>query len=188
MNEAATQDVREMTLEPVLSKLLRGGSRAELPRDAQMLALLDAWHRQGGSRLDRTGNGKITAPGAAIMDTAWPLLAQRVGLGGARAGASAKRKIANTGEHLRPAAAGGQYPAGTSTCTRTCARCCGMRVRGKYAIRYCGAGNLRRCRPLLWGAIDQAGSISWRDKQGPRPGSNWRSSATAEQIGSCRGS
>ena len=43
-----------------------------------MLALLDAWHRHGGSRLDRTdpsGIGKITDPGAAIMDTAWPMLA-----------------------------------------------------------------------------------------------------------------
>ena len=74
MNEAATQDVREMTLEPVLSKLLHG-TRAPTARDAQMLALLDAWHRHGGSRLDRTGDGEITDPGAAIMDTAWPRLA-----------------------------------------------------------------------------------------------------------------
>jgi hypothetical protein len=38
-----------------------------------MLALLDAWHAHGGSRLDRTdpsGVGKITDPGAAIM-TGW---------------------------------------------------------------------------------------------------------------------
>src|SRR2546423_2841380 len=75
MNAAATQDVREMLLEPVLSKLLRGG-RAPNARDAEMLALLDTWYRQGGSRLDRTGNGEITAPGAAIMDAAWPLVAR----------------------------------------------------------------------------------------------------------------
>ena len=74
MNEAAAQDVREMTIEPVLSKLLHGG-RAPNARDAEMLALLDLWYRQGGSLLDRTGNGKITAPGAAIMAAAWPLLA-----------------------------------------------------------------------------------------------------------------
>src|ERR1019366_6751687 len=74
MNEAPTQDGREMTFEPVLSELLHGG-RAPNSRDAKMLALLDLWHRQGGSRLDRTGNGQITAPGAAIIDTAWPLLA-----------------------------------------------------------------------------------------------------------------
>ena len=74
MNEAATQDVREMTFEPVLSKLLHGG-KAPNARDAQMLALLDSWHRQGGSRLDRTGNGQITAPGAAIMDAAWTPMA-----------------------------------------------------------------------------------------------------------------
>ena len=56
----------------------------------------------------------------------------------------------------------------------------GMPVRGKYAIRYCGGGNLRRCRSLLWGAIDQAGSTLSRT-QGPNP-ANWHSSATAEQI------
>jgi len=77
MNEAATQDVRERTIEPVISQVLRTG-KAPNARDAQMLALLDAWYRHGGSRLDRTdpsGIGKITDPGAAIMDTAWPLLA-----------------------------------------------------------------------------------------------------------------
>ncbi len=40
MNEAATQDVREVTLEPTSSKLLHGG-RAPSNRAAQMLALLD---------------------------------------------------------------------------------------------------------------------------------------------------
>ena len=77
MNAAATQDVREVTFEPILSKLLHGG-RAPSARDATMLSLLDSWRAGGSSRLDRTdpsGIGKITAPGAAIMDAAWPQLA-----------------------------------------------------------------------------------------------------------------
>jgi Penicillin amidase len=77
MNEAATQDVREVTFEPLLSRLLHGG-HAPSARDAEMVSLLDAWHAHGSSRLDRTdpsGIGPITDPGAAIMDTAWPLLA-----------------------------------------------------------------------------------------------------------------
>jgi hypothetical protein len=53
MNAAATQDAREMTIEPILSKLLHRG-RAPSARDATILRLLDAWHRHGGSRLDRT--------------------------------------------------------------------------------------------------------------------------------------
>ena len=75
MNEAATEDVREMTVEPLISKVLAHG-HAPSARDAEMLKLLNEWHQQGGSRLDRTGNGQITAPGAAIMDTAWPLMAK----------------------------------------------------------------------------------------------------------------
>ena len=77
MNEAATQDVREVTIEPIISRLLRTGP-APSARDATMLSLLDAWNRHGSSRLDRTdpsGIGNITDPGAAIMDAAWPLIA-----------------------------------------------------------------------------------------------------------------
>jgi hypothetical protein len=54
------------------------------------------------------------------------------------------------------------------------------RVRGRFAVRYCGGGNLRRCRRLLWAALDRAG----RDlaaRQGPNPAA-WHSSAIAERI------
>ena len=100
MNAAATQDVREMTIEPILSKLLRGG-RAPSARDAKMLALLDQWYRQGGSRLDRTGNGEITAPGAAIMDTAWPLLANA--WASTVLGSKLSAQLGVVRQHLRPA-------------------------------------------------------------------------------------
>ena len=100
MNASATQDVREMTLEPTLSQVLHGG-RAPNARAAQMLSLLDAWHRQGGSRLDRTGNGQITAPGAAIMDTAWPLIAKA--WASSVLGPVLDPAVREPGEHLRPA-------------------------------------------------------------------------------------
>ena len=111
-----------MTFEPVLSKLLHGG-HAPNARDAKMLALLDAWHQHGGSRLDRTdpsGIGNITDPGAAIMDTAWPLLANAWAssvLGPKLIATSWRRSSAST--TCRRA---GSTPAGTSTWTRTCAR------------------------------------------------------------------
>ena len=176
MNAAATQDVREMTLEPVLSKLLHGGT-APNSRDAQMLALLDAWHGQGGSRLDRTGNGQITAPGAAIMDTAWPLLAKA--WASAVLGPALTEQFANlVSVYDNPP--GGQYTGWHIYMYKDLRTMLGMRVRGKYAIRYCGAGSLSRCRTLLWGAIDQAGSIL-AGQQGADP-ANWHSSATAEEI------
>jgi acyl-homoserine lactone acylase PvdQ len=181
MNEAATQDVREMTIEPILSKLLRGG-RAPSHRAAEMLSLLDTWHRQGGSRLDRTGSGKITAPGAMIMDTAWPLLARA--WASAVLGESLTNQLAsfqtiydypNNG-----VGTGGQYAGWHIWMDKDLRTILGERVKGRFAVRYCGAGSLKRCRRLLWNAIDQAGNELVR-QQGPDP-AKWRQSATAEEI------
>jgi acyl-homoserine lactone acylase PvdQ len=179
MNAAATQDVREMTFEPVLSKLLRGG-QAPNARDAKMLALLDAWHRHGGSRLDRTdpsGIGKITDPGAAIMDTAWPPLAN------AWASSVLGPKLTNElasfdGQYDLPP--GGQYTGWHIYMDKDLRTIMGMKVRGKFSVRYCGGGNIKRCRKLLWQAIDKAGN-KLAASQGSNP-SAWRSSATRERI------
>ena len=176
MNAAATQDVREMTVEPVLAKLLHSGP-APNPRDAKMLALLDLWHRQGGSRLDRTQNGQITAPGAAIMDTAWPLLAN------AWASSVLTPQLTDelaTFDSRFDQPPGGQYTGWYMYIDKDVRTILGEHVRGRYALRYCGAGRLRRCRELLWRAIDQAGR-TLEAQQGPDP-TAWHSSATAEQI------
>ena len=176
MNEAATQDVREITLEPWLSRLLRGG-HAPNARDAKMLALLDAWRRHGGSRLDRTGNGQITDPGAAIMDTAWPLLARawaRPVLG------SALEDQLASFVNIYDQPPSGQYTGWHVWMQKDLRTILGERVRGRFAIRYCGAGRIARCRRMLWGAIDAAGN-ELAAKQGSNP-AGWRSSATAEEI------
>ena len=181
MNEAATQDVREMTIEPLLSKLLHGG-HAPNARDAEMLALLDKWHRQGGSRLDRTGNGQITAPGAMIMDTAWPDLAEA--WASAVLGSSLTSQLAsfqsiydypNNGNGT-----GGQYSGWHIWMDKDLRTMLGERVRGRFSMRYCGAGNIQRCRRLLWSAIDSAGNLLAK-QQGSDP-TKWRQSATAEEI------
>jgi hypothetical protein len=56
----------------------------------------------------------------------------------------------------------------------------GEHVRGPFAVRYCGAGNLKRCARLLWAAIDAAGN-ELASQQGPNP-AGWHQSATAEEI------
>jgi acyl-homoserine lactone acylase PvdQ len=56
----------------------------------------------------------------------------------------------------------------------------GEHVRGEYHLRYCGAGNIKRCRRLLWDAIDKAGD-ELAAQQGTDP-SAWRASATTERI------
>jgi len=176
MNEAATQDVREMTFEPVLSKLLHGG-RAPNARDAEMLALLDAWHRHGGSRLDRTGNGQITDPGAAVMDTAWPLLADA--WASTVLGPKLTAELASFDSQFQ-APPGGQEFGWFGYMDKDLRTLLGERVRGKFAVRYCGGGSLKRCRAQLWAAMDKAGR-ELAATQGPNPAA-WHSSATAEQI------
>jgi acyl-homoserine lactone acylase PvdQ len=180
MNEAATQDVREMTFEPVLSKLLHGG-KAPNARDAKMLALLDAWHQHGGSRLDRTdsnGMGNITDPGAAIMDAAWTPLAD--------AWASTvlgKSLTAQLASFVTPfdSPPGGQYTGWYMWMQKDIRTILGEQVNGKFAIRYCGGGNLAKCRKLMWAAINKAGD-DLQTQQGSNP-SAWHASATAEMIG-----
>ncbi len=179
MNAAATQDVREMTFEPVLSRLLHTG-HAPSARDAKMLALLDAWHKHGGSRLDRTdasGIGKITDPGAAVMDTAWPLLSDAWASSVLGPKLSADFASFVTQYDLPPA---GQYTGWHIYMDKDLRTILGGKVRGKFALRYCGAGSLKRCRGLLWKAIGRAGN-QLAASQGNDP-SAWRSDATRERI------
>jgi acyl-homoserine lactone acylase PvdQ len=75
MNAAATQDLRTVEVLPTLTKVLGGPPNAF---DGELLSLLNTWRQSGASRLDANGDGKIDAPGAAIMDAAWPLLADAV--------------------------------------------------------------------------------------------------------------
>ena len=178
MNAAATQDVREMTIEPVISKVLHGG-KAPNARDAQMLALLDAWRAHGGSRLDRTGSGKITDPGAAIMDTAWPGLAQEwlSSVLGLRSKLESAYASFESIYDLPPA---GQYSGWHIPMDKDLRTLLGEPVKGKFKLRYCGGGSLKLCRTQLWRAIDQAGT-TLASQQGSDP-TAWRSDAVRERI------
>ena len=74
MNAAATQDVRAIDTVPLLAKLLKG-TTAPNRRPRRCCTLLIGWRQHGGSRLDLNNDGEIDDPGAAIMDTAWPKIA-----------------------------------------------------------------------------------------------------------------
>ena len=43
-----------------------------------MVDILNAWLNRGASRLDGDQDGKIDDPGAAVMDAAWPYIADAV--------------------------------------------------------------------------------------------------------------
>jgi acyl-homoserine lactone acylase PvdQ len=176
MNKAATQDVREITLEPLLSRLLRG-SKAPSARAARMLALLDGWYHHGGSRLDRTGNGEITDPGAAIMDAAWPRLADA--WAASVLGPTLTLEFAAVVSPFNQPP-GGQYTGWYVYMHKDLRSIMHLPVRGAYKVRYCGSGSLTRCRALLWRALAQAGT-TLAQQQGTNP-ARWRASAANERI------
>jgi len=78
MNYAATQDLRNVEVLPVIKRVLDTGP-APSAREQQMLDLVAQWRTDGSSRLDKSPfDGLIDAPGAAIMDQAWNKLADAV--------------------------------------------------------------------------------------------------------------
>ena len=176
MNASATQDVRAIDTVPLLTKLLKG-STAPNPQAQQMLDLLVAWRQHGGSRLDSNLDGKIDDPGAAIMDGAWPLIAN----------AFMKPLIGPQLDELNSLFSrfdqppGGQYSGWYQYFQRDIGRLVGERVPQPFANRYCGHGSKSACQTAIWNAIAQAGSELTTTYGSPDP-STWRADATAERI------
>ena len=138
MNAAATEDVRAIDTVPLLKKLLKG-TKAPNQQAAQMLQLLIDWRHNGGNRLDLNGDGEIDDPGAAIMDTAWPKIANRF----------MKPQIGPQLDELNSLFSrfdqppGGQYSGWYQYFDRDIRRLLHMKQPQPFVKRYCGAGNLR---------------------------------------------
>jgi acyl-homoserine lactone acylase PvdQ len=178
MNKAATQDLRVRRVWPIVREVLRTG-RAPSARAEAAAGLLDAWRVSGSSRLDRDLDGKIDDPGAAVMDAAWPRIADAVlapvlgPLVGRLAELHGRSDDAGPG--------GSAYISGWyGYVDKDLRSLLGRPVKGSFSRRYCGAGVLVTCRESLWAAIDAA-AAELESKQGPAP-SAWRADATAERI------
>jgi len=157
MNAAATQDIRAVEILPALSNLLGSAPNAF---DGRLLSLMNAWRESGSSRLDRDGDGKIDAPGAAIMDAAWPLMADA--LVRPRVGALTDRlktiiAVNNPANSQGSSYAGSWY---------------------SYVARQ--IAEQPRDRGPLWAALDAAGQ-KLAAEQGPDP-TQWRADATRERL------
>jgi len=177
MNAAATQDVRAIEFLPVLAEVLKGGP-APNARSQHMLELLEAWRAKGGSRLDRDLDGKIDDPGAAILDAAWPGLADAAMtpvLGQALA-----NQLNDTIQRRFDQPPAGQFGGWHMYMDKDLRTLLGKKVKGKFANRYCGGGDLATCRSALWAALDSAGDLL-QASQGANP-DLWRADATAERI------
>ncbi|HYY84118.1 MAG TPA: penicillin acylase family protein, partial [Beijerinckiaceae bacterium] len=154
MNAAATQDVRAMEFVPVLARLLKGGT-APSARATRMLQLLEEWRAQGGSRLDRDLDGKIDHPGAAILDTAWNRLADAAMT--PVLGKPLADQLAETLHSRYDLPPGGQFSGWHMYMDKDIRTLLGERVRGAFANRYCGGGDVAVCRAALWAALEATG-------------------------------
>jgi acyl-homoserine lactone acylase PvdQ len=178
MNRAATQDLRTAKVMRGISAVL-DGTTAPNARDQQMLDILEQWRLNGSSRLDRDLDGKIDDPGAAVMDVAWPKIADAVMspvLGpqlNELASLMARDDPANN--------QGSAYISGWyGYVDKDLRQIAGRSVAGPFKTKFCGLGDPAACRDSLWAAIDAAGN-ELQAAQGTDP-TAWRSDATAERI------
>ena len=154
MNAAATQDVRAIDTVPLLERAAQGLARPPTPQAAQMLRCWSAWRKHGGNRLDLNLDGKIDDPGAAIMDAAWPKIADAF----MRAAARPQLDELNTpGRACSTRRRAASTAAGISTSTATSRKLLHIKQPQPFANDYCGAGNLKRCQNDVWAAIAAAG-------------------------------
>jgi acyl-homoserine lactone acylase PvdQ len=178
MNTAATQDLRAVLVWPEIDALLVK-TQAPSTVDEQLRQLVDAWVKAGASRLDRNLDGKIDDPGAAVLDIAWPKLADAVL--SPVLGPLTDRLAQLIGRDDAPNVNGSAYEDGWYGYLSKDLRALeGKPVQGPYSKRYCGAGNVTACSQALWGALESA-RIVLESAQGTGPAA-WRSDATAERI------
>ena len=178
MNRAATQDLRAVEVWPVIREVLAGGAPpSERARAAAQQ--LDAWRASGSSLLDRDLDGWIDSPGAAVMDAAWPRLAEAVLA--PVLGSLVDRLAALEPRDDRPGPNGNAFGSGWyGYVDKDLRALLGKPVRGAYATRFCGGGELASCRASLWAALDAA-AAELEAAQGPDPAS-WRADAKAARI------
>ena len=178
MNEAATQDLRIVRIWPTIQAVLAGGPAPSARADAAAKAL-DRWLANGGSRLDGNLDGKIDAPGAAVLDAAWPGLADAVLSPVLGPLTSRLDGLMNRDNAASPA--GTAYISGWyGYLDKDLRSLLGRPVQGAYARRYCGGGDLAACRASLWAALDAA-SAKLEQAQGANVDA-WRADAAVERI------
>jgi acyl-homoserine lactone acylase PvdQ len=178
MNVAATKDLRAARVWPTIAAVLATGDAPSI-RAQRMADILDSWWQSGASRLDRNLDGKIDDPGAAILDVAWPKLADAV----LRPilGPLLPRLAELEPRDDAPNSQGSAYDTGWYSYVHKDLRLLLRRPMKKpFHARYCGLGNVANCRTALWAALEEAGA-ELAAAQGDDP-SRWRADATKERI------
>jgi acyl-homoserine lactone acylase PvdQ len=175
-NAAATEDVRETQLWPVLKAMLAKG-KSPSAQATQLVSLLDAWYAAGGSRVDANLDGNIDNPGAVILDTAWTGITN-AGLCD-RLGSTLCKGLEGRISRF-DAPPGGQYSGWHQYMDKDLRRLLGKPVAGKYHLKYCGDGSVSKCSSELWGALAAAGK-TLAAKQGADP-TKWTEKAATTSF------
>jgi acyl-homoserine lactone acylase PvdQ len=177
MNRAATQDLRAIEVWNHLRNAL-GPCDGHSARACAAVGLVDAWLNAGASRIDADLDGRIDHAGAAVLDAAWPGLADAV----LRPvlGDLVDRLALLEGRHNRPAN-GNAFGSGWYGHVEKDLRAVfGASVSNQLATRFCGAGDRSACRASLWVAMEAA-AAELAAAQGPDPAA-WRADATRERT------
>lgn len=163
MNRAATEDVRAPTWE-VVSRMLAGP--APNARAQQVVDLLDDWVGRDAPRLDVNGDGTYDEAGPTIMNDVWVPIAEAV----------MEPRFGDLLDELNDVRGLGGA-SGQSYVDKDLRTQLGERVKGRFHLRYCGAGDIDACRASLWAAIDASAAELAADFGSDDPAS-WRGPAS----------
>jgi acyl-homoserine lactone acylase PvdQ len=180
MNGAATRDLRGSINWPVIKRVL-AKTDAPSPLAAAAAAQVDEWVANGADRLDTTGNGEITAPGAAIMDKAFPGIARAVMEG--KLGTDMTDALRSQMNYSNnPSSGGSSFGSGWySYIDKDLRQILGDNVKAPWTYQYCGDGTVNSCSQALWAAVKAAADGLAADTGRVDP-ATWHSSATRERI------
>ena len=179
MNRAATQDLRTEEVWPAIRAVL-GDSDAPDARTAQAVAIVDRGRGRGSARLDADLDGRVDDPGAAVVDAAFEPLADAVMR--PVLGPLVDDLATLMGRDSAPYKGNGSsFDTGWYGYVEKDLRTLlGRPVKGRFRLRYCGAGSLSACRASLWAALAGA-TASLAAAQGDDPEA-WRADAMTERI------
>jgi acyl-homoserine lactone acylase PvdQ len=152
MNRAATEDVRS-SVWPVVSEVLAGGDGPSALAE-EVVDLLDEWVADDAPRLDADEDGFADSSGPLLLDEVLPAVID-----------AARAPV------LGPALAAGVRVRGigdVSVLDKDLRTVLGQPVDGEFNVRYCGAGDLERCRADLWAAVE-AVAARLAAERGPDP-------------------
>jgi hypothetical protein len=150
------------------------------PLAQQSAVLLDQWLAAGASRIDANGDGKVDAAGAAVMDAAFPRIADAV-LSPVLGPLTDRLAAQLQGRSDDANDGGSSYITGWyGYIAKDLRTLLGQPVRGPFATRFCGSGDLGTCRDALWAALGSAAAAVAR-AQGA-DATQWRADANAERV------